>query len=247
MLKTVFDNLSFVAEFLGVVFATFLIAFVFEKIADKKSGYNGPVITTQKIAMIGLFGALSTILMMFEFPVFFAPPFYKLDFSELPVMIITFAFGPVAGVLTEFIKILLKVMFRSTSTAFVGELANFCVGATLILPSSIIYIFNKTRKGALIGSISGTIIMTIFGSFFNAIYLLPKFAELYGTDLNILIAEGSKINPAVSNIQTFALMIVAPLNLLKGGLISTLTFILYKKFSPILKQSNSARVPKAAK
>ena len=73
----------------------------------------------------------------------FAPTFYKLDFSELPVMIITFAFGPVAGILTEFIKILLKVMFRSTTTAFVGELANFCVGASLILPSSIIY--NKNQ------------------------------------------------------------------------------------------------------
>ena len=107
MLTAVVDNLVFVAEFLGIVFATFVVAFVFEKIANKKSGYGGPVITTQKIAMIGLFGAISTILMMFEVPLPFAPAFYKLDFSELPIMIVTFAFGPVAGVLTEFIKILL--------------------------------------------------------------------------------------------------------------------------------------------
>ena len=247
MLTAVVDNLVFVAEFLGIVFATFVVAFVFEKIANKKSGYGGPVITTQKIAMIGLFGAISTILMMFEIPLPFAPAFYKLDFSELPIMIVTFAFGPVAGVLTEFIKILLKVIFKSTSTAFVGELANFCVGASLILPASIIYIFNKTRKGALIGSITGTVIMTVFGSVFNAVYLLPKFAQLFGMDLNAIIGMGSAINPSVSNIQTFALMIVAPMNLLKGTLISTLTIVLYKKFSPVLKQGKAFREVNMAK
>ena len=241
MLKTVVENLVFVAEFLGIVFATFVVAYLFEKIANKRSGYTGPIITTQKIAMVGLFGAISTILMMFEFPVPFAPTFYKLDFSELPVMIVTFAFGPVAGILTEFIKILLKVMFRSTTTAFVGELANFCVGASLILPSSIIYIFNKTRKGALLGSIAGTLTMTVFGSLFNALYLLPKFAHMYGMDLGALVGMGSAINPAVNSLQSFALMIVAPLNLLKGCMISVLTIALYKKFSPILKQGNSFR------
>ena len=247
MLKTVLENLVFVAEFLGIVVATFVVAYLFEKVANKKAGYTGPIITTQKIAMIGLFGAISTILMMFEFPVPFAPTFYKLDFSELPVMIVTFAFGPVAGILTEFIKILLKVMFRSTSTAFVGELANFCVGAALILPSSIIYIFNKTRKGALIGSVAGTIIMAVFGSLFNAVYLLPKFAQMYGMDLSALVGMGSAINPAVTNVQTFALMIVVPLNLLKGAMVSTLTIVLYKKFSPILKQSNTFREVNTAK
>lgn len=241
MLKTVVENLVFVAEFLGIVFATFVVAYLFEKVANRKAGYSGPVITTQKIAMIGLFGAISTILMMFEFPVPFSPAFYKLDFSELPVMIITFAFGPVAGVLTEFIKILLKVMFRSTTTAFVGELANFCVGASLILPSSIVYIFNKTRKGALIGSVSGTLTMAVFGSIFNAIYLLPKFAQMYGMDISALVGMGSAINPAVTNVQTFVLIIVVPLNLLKGSMISTLTIILYKKFSPILKRNNTFR------
>ena len=247
MLTAVINNLVFVAEFLGIVFATFVVAFIFEKIANDRSGYIGPVITTQKIAMIGIFGAISTILMMFEFPLPFAPTFYKLDFSELPVMIVTFAFGPVAGVLTEFVKILLKVMFKSTSTAFVGELANFCVGASLILPSSIIYIFNKTRKGALIGSIAGTITMTVFGSVFNAVYLLPKFAQLFGMDLSSIIGMGSTVNPAVSNIQTFALMIVAPMNLLKGTLVSILTIVLYKKFSPVLKNGNAFREVNIAK
>lgn len=247
MLKTVVENLRFVLEFLGIVFVTFAIAYIFENIANSKAGYKGPIITTQKIAMVGLFGALSAIFMMFEFPLPFAPGFYKLDFSELPVMIITFAFGPVAGILTEFIKILLKVMFRSTSTAFVGELANFCVGASLILPASILYIFNKTRKGALLGSIAGTLAMTVFGSAFNAIYLLPKFAQLYGVDLSVLIGRGTEVNHAVSNLTNFILLIVVPLNLLKGTLVSGITIVLYKKLSPVLKHNSMERVVKTAK
>ena len=83
--------------------------------------------------------------------------------------------------------------------------------------------------------------MTVFGSLFNALYLLPKFAQMYGMDLSALVGMGSAINPAVTSIQTFALMIVAPLNLLKGCMISVLTIALYKKFSPILKQGNSFR------
>lgn len=76
--------------------------------------------------------------MLFEVVVPFAPSFYKIDLSELPVLICGFAFGPVAGILTEFVKIIVKLLFKPTSTAFVGELANFCVGCSMILPATII-------------------------------------------------------------------------------------------------------------
>ena len=206
------------------------------------------VLTTKFIANVAILSAVAFVLMMFDFPLLFiAPSFYKLDFSEVSVLIGGFAFGPWAAVLIEAIKIILKLLFKPTETMFVGELANFCVGAALILPSSIIYIFNKTRKGALIGSVAGTITMAIFFFFFNAVYLLPKFAQMYGMDLSVLVGMGSAINPAVTNVQTFALMIVVPLNLLKGAMVSTLTIVLYKKFSPILKQSNTFREVNTAK
>ena len=143
------DNMLFVAEFAGLVFVIFLIAYLVEKRIHLKNHDTERILSTRKIALVGLFAAVSAVLMVLEVPVPFAPPFYKIDLSELPILSITFAFGPVAGVMTEFIKILLKLIMKSTSTAFVGELANFSVGCTLILPAGIIYLRRKTKKMAL--------------------------------------------------------------------------------------------------
>ena len=198
---------------------------------------NGRILTTKKIAIVGLFSAISTVLMFFEFTVPFAPPFYKLDFSEVPVLIVTFIMGPVAGLLTEFCKILLKLVTRSTTTAFVGELANFSVGASFILPAGILYLYNRNKKFAIIGCMLGTIVMTVFGSAFNGIYLLPKFAMMAGMDIEKIIGMGTAINPSIRSVTTFVLLCVVPLNLLKGCLVSLFTMLSYKKLSPILKKN----------
>ena len=104
------DNMLFVAEFAGLVFVIFLIAYLVEKRIHLKNHDTERILSTRKIALVGLFAAVSAVLMVLEVPVPFAPPFYKIDLSELPILIITFAFGPVAGVMTEFIKILLKLI-----------------------------------------------------------------------------------------------------------------------------------------
>lgn len=188
-------NLVFVLQFLGVVLALFVVAYASEKVYNKRTGYTGRILTTKKIAIVGLFSAISTVLMFFEFTVPFAPPFYKLDFSEVPVLIVTFIMGPVAGLLTEFCKILLKLVTRSTTTAFVGELANFSVGASFILPAGILYLYNRNKKFAIIGCMLGTIVMTVFGSAFNGIYLLPKFAMMAGMDIEKIIGMGDGNQP----------------------------------------------------
>ena len=231
------DNMLFVAEFAGLVFVIFLIAYLVEKRIHLKNHDTERILSTRKIALVGLFAAVSAVLMVLEVPVPFAPPFYKIDLSELPILIITFAFGPVAGVMTEFIKILLKLIMKSTSTAFVGELANFSVGCTLILPAGIIYLSRKTKKMALIACVTGTLGMTLFGSAFNAVYLLPKFAQLFGMPLEAIVGMGTKINPSITSVETMALFAVAPLNLLKGSIDTVLTILLYKRLSPILKSS----------
>ncbi len=229
------DNVVFFVEFLAIVVGIVLVAYIFQKIKSKRAGYRGRILSTRCIAMVGLFSAISSILMLFEIPMPFAPSFYKLDLSEVPVLIISFAFGPVAGVLTEFCKVILKLLFKSTSTAFVGELANFCVGCSMILPASIIYMLKKTKKNAIAGSITGTLIMTVFGSMFNAIYLLPKFAQLYGLPIDALVGMATAINSSVKDINTLVLMCVVPLNLIKGTVVSAITMMLYKKLSPIIK------------
>ena len=189
---------------------------------------------------IGMFSAIAAVLMFFEFPLPFAPPFYELDFSEIPILIGTFAFGPVAGVLMEFVKILLKLFLKGTSTAFVGDLANFVIGCSFVLPASSVYIFRKSKKSAVLGCIIGTLVMTIFGTAFNAIYLLPAFSKLYGMPLDTILQMGAKVNPLVdsNSIISFVAACVAPMNLLKGTLVSVVTLFIYKPLSPIIKSAH---------
>ena len=231
LFAAVADNALYVAGFAGVIVAMFVVAVLLEKAAQKKRGVKEPIFHVR------MFSALSAILMLFEFPVPFAPSFYELDFSELPIMIGAFAYGPAAGVMMEFIKILLKLFIKGTSTAFVGDLANFAVGCSLILPASVIYSFRKTKKTAVISCIAGTLILTVFGTAFNAVYLLPAFSKMFGMPLEKILAMGKEINPLMTgdNIISFVAACVAPLNLLKGVCVSVVTLLIYKPLSPILK------------
>lgn len=242
LMQSVTENLIFVLEFLGIVILLFAVAYGAEKMAKKKSGDTERILSTRKIAMIGVFSAIAFLLMLLEFPVPFAPAFYELDFSEIPVLVGTFAFGPVAGVMIEFCKILLKLVFKGTTTAFVGDLANFVIGCSFVLPASILYLNRKTKKTAIAGSVVGTLCMTVFGTAFNAVYLLPKFAQLYGMPLDAIVGMGTAINPAINSVVTLVVFAVAPLNILKGGSVSLVTVLIYKKLSPILKESHSGAV-----
>ncbi len=150
LFQKVSENIGYVLGFLVVVVALFLAALLLEKAARKKNAAKGPIFSTRKMAMIGMFSAIAMILHLFDFPLPFAPDFYKLDFSELPILVGTFAFGPAAGVMMEFIKILLKLFIKGTSTVFVGDLANFAVGCSFILPASVIYAFRKNKKNAFL-------------------------------------------------------------------------------------------------
>ncbi|MDO4966356.1 MAG: ECF transporter S component [Lachnospiraceae bacterium] len=232
------ENVIFVVEFLLIIVALFIVAYLVEINVRKKDGNNEKILSTRMITVVGMFSAIATVLMLFEIPLPFAPSFYKLDFSELPALIGAFAFGPVAGVLIEFIKIVLKLLIKGTSTAFVGELANFVVGCSFILPASIIYEIKKNKKSALVGCVVGTVILTFVGTSFNAVYLLPKFAELFGMPLDVIIGMGTEINPNITNISSFVIFAVAPLNIIKGVLNSVVTILIYKKLSPILKKTS---------
>ncbi|MBR5800356.1 MAG: ECF transporter S component [Lachnospiraceae bacterium] len=240
---SIMENAVFALEVLGIALALVVVAYIAEKLIKKKNGDTERVLSTRKIAMIGVFSAIATVLHIFDFPVFFAPGFYKLDFSEIPALIGGFAFGPVAGVMIEICKILLKLMIKGTSTAFVGDLANFVIGCSFVLPASIIYMVKKTKKNAIVACVAGTFCMTVFGSAFNAVYLLPAFSKLYGMPLEVIIGMGTEVNAAITDITTLVLFAVVPMNLLKGTIVSVVTMLVYKKLSPILKSATT----KAAK
>lgn len=237
LFKSIGENLTFVLEFLAVIVALFLVALLLEKMAQKKRGLKEPVFNTRKMTMVGMFSAIAMILMLFEILMPFAPPFYKLDFSELPILIGSFAFGPAAGVMMEFVKILLKLCVSVSETVTVGELANFSVGCSFILPASAIYAFRKSKKSAIIGCIVGTLILTIFGTAFNALYLIPAYSKLYGLPMETIYEMAMEVNPFVTegNIISLVAACVAPLNLIKGTSVSLITLLVYKRLSPIIK------------
>ncbi len=235
--KSVAENALFAAEFLLIIVVIFLAALALEKLADKKSGKKESAFSTRRMAVTGMFSAIAMILHLLDFPLPFAPGFYKLDFSELPVLVGAFAFGPVTGIIIEAVKILLKLLIKGTSTAFVGDLANFVIGCSFILPASTIYYFKKSKKSAIAGCIIGTFILTLFGTAFNAVYLLPAFSKLYGMPLDSILAMGSAVNPLMTDgsIISFVACCVTPMNLIKGGSVSLVTMLIYKPLSPIIK------------
>ena len=225
LFQQIAENLSFIAICAAIIIALFLLA----KLSERRLALHN-VSKARRISIIGICSALAAVLHMMDFPLLFlAPEFYKLDFSELPVMLCGFFLGPSAAVACEGVKILLKLLMKGTSTAFVGDFANFAVGCSIVLPATIVYHLHKSRHGAWMGLVLGTLVLTVFGSAFNAIYLLPKFSELYGIPLDAIIGMGSAINGNIHSITTFVLLAVAPLNLVKGISVSVLTLLLYKR------------------
>ena len=225
------ENLRFLG-FCALLFAVLVIvAIAAERLVMKQRHRLGAAHT---VAFIAMFAAIAAVLMLIDFPLFFAPSFYKLDVSELPVLICTFYLGPVSGVICEFVKVVLKLLLKGTTTAFVGDVSNFLIGCSFVLPASIVYQLLHSKKGAAIALAVGTLFMTVFGSFFNAWYLIPKFSELFGLPLEAIIGMGTKLNASITDLKTLVLFAVVPFNLLKGVLDSVLSFLLYKRVERLL-------------
>ena len=224
-LQELYKNLSYVLECGLIVLAVAVIV----KLVERKLPEVRKVSKARRITIIAVCSAVAAVLHMLDFPLLFlAPVFYKLDFSELPVMLCGFFLGPGAAIGCEAVKIILKLLLKGTSTAFIGDFANFAVGCSLVLPAVIVYHMGKRRKNAIIGLAVGIAFLTIFGSAFNAVYLLPKFSQ-FVLPLDTIVAMGAKINGNIHSVTTFVLLCVAPLNLLKGISVSLLTMLLYKR------------------
>ena len=206
--------------------------------AQKNTQVRRSSTKVRSMVQVGMLAAVATVLMLFEFPLPVVPNFYELDFSEIPVLLGTFAMGPVAGVMTECIKILLNFVLNGTSTGGVGEIANFLIGCSLCVPAGLIYKKMHTKKGALIGLSVGTVCMTLLGCVLNAFVLLPTYAAAFGMPLDAIVQMGHALNPAIDGVTTFVLLAVGPFNLIKGILVSAILLLIYKKVSPVLHGAN---------
>ncbi|MDD4111450.1 MAG: ECF transporter S component [Herbinix sp.] len=189
----------------------------------------------KSMAVMAILAAATVPLMWFEIPLWFAPPFYELDFSEVPVLIGAFALGPIAGIIIEFLKILLNLVTTGTQTVGTGELANFIIGCSFVVPASIIYYKNKTLKSAINGLVIGTMLMVVLGAFMNAFVLLPIYAYFFNMPMDALVKMGTTVNPAINNISTFIFYAVVPFNMIKGVLVSLITLLIYKRISGLIK------------
>ena len=220
------ENLSFILMCILIVVALSLLS----KFAEKFFPQKRSVTPARRITIIAICSTIAMVLHVLDFPLLFlAPGFYKLDFSELPILLYNFYLGPSAAVTCEGVKVLLKLLVKGTSTAFVGDFANFVVGCSFVIPATIWYHAHKSKHSAIIGLILGTASMAILGSAFNAVYLVPKFSQLYGLPLDAIIGMGTAIWPVVTDLSTFAFFCVAPLNVFKVVMVSVPTVLLYKK------------------
>ena len=186
-----------------------------------------------KVAMLS---ALSMILMIFEFPIpFIAPPFYELDFSEVPALLGSFALGPAAGIAIEVIKIVLNLVINSSITAGVGEFANLVIGISFVLPAGLIYRNKRTKKSAVLGMTVGSFAMVVMGCFLNVYMLIPAYGAALKMPIEGFVEMGAAINASVDSLWKLVLLCTAPFNMLKAVLVSVITMLIYKPLSPVLK------------
>ena len=194
---------------------------------------NSRMTNTRKLVVTAMLASLATVLMLFEIPLpFIAPPFYEMDFSEVPVLIGAFSMGPGAGVIIEAIKILINLIMNGTDTGGVGEIANFVIGCAYILPAAIIYKRKKTKGNAILSMVVATITMAVLSVFINAYVMIPIYSAFMPLDQ--IIQMGKDIVPLITNTLTFCVFCVAPFNIIKGVLVSIITTFIYKPLSRII-------------
>ena len=187
------------------------------------------LLTTRQLSKVAILAAIAAVLFLIEIPVVL---FYKLDLSSLPVLLGAFAMGPVPGTLILLVKALLGLLH--TTSQGVGELADFIMGFAMMLPASLIYRRNKTRKGAIIGLAVGTVVATAVAVLTNLYIMIPFYGAAYGMPVEAIVGMGQKVLPAVNSVGRFVLLITAPFNILKWVVISVVTALIYKPLSPIL-------------
>lgn len=192
--------------------------------------------TTKNMVKISVLAVISVALMLIDISSWFAPPFLKLDIADLPSLIGAFAMGPMAGVLVQMLKNILNLLVEGSVTGGVGELSNFLVGSTFVYTAGLIYYRKKNFKNAIIGLAVGVLAMTAFATLSNYFVIFPLYARVFGWPIEQLVGMGSAVNRFVVDYKTLILFAVVPFNLLKGIIVSSVTLLIYKRVSPILKK-----------
>ena len=186
-----------------------------------------PMFTVGVMTRVAILAAAASILFLIEIPVV---AFYKLDLSNIPVLLGAFSMGPVPGLMILALKSAIGLLH--SSSAGVGELADFVMGAALVIPASVIYHRNKNRKNAIIGMAIGTVCMVIVGVLMNKWVMLPFYMGAFHMDMDGIIKAAGVAG--VDSEWKLLLLVTGPFNLLKGVVLCVVTALIYKPLSPIL-------------
>ena len=191
--------------------------------------------TTHNLTVAAMLSAVAFILMFIEFPVpMLIPAFIKMDFSDLPALLGAFALGPVYGVIISFMKNLLHIVIKGTSTACVGELSNFILGAIFSAVAGYLYKHHKSRKTAIIGAVAGAVAMGVLSVPSNYFVVYPAYVQFYHMPLEAILGMYQAILPSADSLIKCLIIFNLPFTLVKGLLDAVLCMLIYKPLSPIL-------------
>ena len=191
-------------------------------------------VNTRKLVLTAVLGAIASVMMMepFSFPIPIMPSYIKMDFSEVPALIASFSMGPISGAAVCLIKNVINAFFSKTGC--IGELSNFLLGVAFVVPAGYVYKFKKNRTGAVIASITGSVTMALTGVATNYFIIFPLFSK-YLMPIESIIGMYQKIMPSVDGMLMCLLIFNLPFTLVKGLIDSALTFLIYKRISPLIK------------
>ena len=191
--------------------------------------------TTHNLTVAAMLSAVAFILMFIEFPIpMLIPAFIKMDFSDLPALLGAFALGPVYGVIISFMKNLLHIVIKGTSTACVGELSNFILGAIFSAVAGYLYKHHKIRKTAIIGAVAGAVAMGVLSVPSNYFVVYPAYVQFYHMPLEAILGMYQAILPSADSLIKCLILFNLPFTLVKGLLDAVLCMLIYKPLSPIL-------------
>ncbi|MBQ7463921.1 MAG: ECF transporter S component [Lachnospiraceae bacterium] len=199
------------------------------KAADVRSATAGKRI--RRLTGTAMLAASAYVLMFLEFPIPLMPPFIKMDFSELPALIAAFAYGPLSGVLVCLVKNLIHLL--NTQTGGVGELANFVLGAVFVFTAGMVYRKVHNKKGAVLGALLGAVIMGGISLVTNYYVVYPIYTNFM--PMEAIIAAYQLIYSGVKDLWGCLLIFNLPFTIFKGLCSTLITFVIYKKLSPLLK------------
>ena len=187
------------------------------------------------IVCVAILSALAGVLMLIEFPLPIAPPFYKVDLSDVAALMGAFVFGPWAGLLICLLKVLISIILNGTTTAFVGEFAAFLMDGAFVFVTGLMFKKDNSFKGTIISLCCGVLTLMTVAAFANYYLMIPAYVKFMNFPMEAIIALGNAVNGNVNSLLALVLLCTVPFNLVKGLIISIITYVLYKRISPQLK------------